>query len=74
MILDVQVYEEKKKVIIVLPTPNFVNTGVYKKKKKENILPERINIHVAICSQCLMLKNQQKERLFEKSNFPSSPM
>lgn len=34
MILDVQVYEEKKKVIIVPPTPNFVNTGVYKKKKK----------------------------------------
>lgn len=71
MILDVQVYEEK--VIMVSSTPNLVK-NFYKKKKKENILPVRINIHVAICSQRLMLKNQQKKRLFEKSNFPSSPM
>lgn len=47
------------------PTPNFVKTVVYKEKKKknQNILPVRINIHVAICSQCLILKNQQKDCL-----------
>lgn len=56
------------------PTPNFVKTVVYKEKKKKPKYFTSKNKYP--CGNLQSVPNSQKpaEGLFEKSNFPSSPM